>query len=189
MSAGELRDALVRDELVAFFQPQIDVVSEVVLGVEALVRWQHPQRGLLSPAAFLDAAERHGLLGPLTEHMLRASLRTLAHLRRSGHDLTVSVNVGPETLAAPEFVTTVADLLADLDILAPRLRLEVTETAVMESGDAAVEALGRLRSLGIGASLDDFGTGFSSLARLRSMPIDEVKIDAASWPTCARTAT
>jgi EAL domain-containing protein (putative c-di-GMP-specific phosphodiesterase class I) len=177
VSAGELRAALARDELVAFFQPQIDLVSEVVLGIEALVRWQHPQRGLLSPAAFLDAATVHGLLGPLTEHMLRTSLEALKRFRRSGHDLTVSVNVGPETLASPAFVTTVADLLAELDVAAPRLRLEVTETAFMESGDAAIEALGRLRSLGLGASLDDFGTGFSSLARLRAMPIDELKID------------
>jgi EAL domain-containing protein (putative c-di-GMP-specific phosphodiesterase class I) len=109
--------------------------------------------------------------------MLRTSLQALKRFRRSGHDLTVSVNVGPETLASPAFVTTVADLLAELHVAAPRLRLEVTETAVMESGDAAIEALGRLRSLGLGASLDDFGTGFSSLARLRTMPIDEVKID------------
>jgi EAL domain-containing protein (putative c-di-GMP-specific phosphodiesterase class I) len=147
VSAGELRTALARDELVAFFQPQIDLVSEVVLGVEALVRWQHPQRGLLAPAAFLDAVTAHGLLGPLTEHMLRTSLEGLKRFRRGGHDLTVSVNVGPETLASPAFVTTVADLLAELDVAAPRLRLEVTETAFMESGDAAIEALGRLRSL------------------------------------------
>ena len=177
MSAGELRDALARDELVAYFQPQIDLVSEVVLGVEALVRWEHPQRGLLPPAAFLDAAALHGLLGPLTERMLRTSLQALKRFRRSGHDLTVAVNVGPETLASPAFATTVADLLGELDVAAPLLRLEVTETAVMESGDAAIEALGRLRTLGLGASLDDFGTGFSSLARLRTMPIDEVKID------------
>jgi EAL domain-containing protein (putative c-di-GMP-specific phosphodiesterase class I) len=109
--------------------------------------------------------------------VLRTSLHALKRFRRSGHDLTVSVNVGPETLASPEFMTTVADLLGEVHVAAPRLRLEVTETAVMESGDAAVETLGRLRSLGLGVSLDDFGTGFSSLARLRALPIDEVKID------------
>jgi diguanylate cyclase len=174
---GGLRRALERDELVLHYQPKADLHSGRVLGVEALVRWQHPAHGLLGPAEFIPLAERTGLIHPLTRWVLDAALRQAAAWRRAGHELSVAVNVSTRSLLDRDFPDQVADRLAAFEVPASALMLEVTESAVMADPALALDVLGRLHALGVGLALDDFGTGYSSMAYLKALPVDELKVD------------
>jgi diguanylate cyclase (GGDEF)-like protein len=173
---AELRHALERDELVLHYQPKVRLSDGVVTGVEALVRWQHPERGLLPPAAFLPAAEQSGLIEPLTAWVLRRALADQREWAAQGRDWTVSVNVSARNLESPSFASSVIGLLGPLD-RADRLIIEITETAVVDDVAAAQHALRELAAAGIGISVDDFGAGFTSLGRLRGVPLTEIKID------------
>jgi EAL domain-containing protein (putative c-di-GMP-specific phosphodiesterase class I) len=172
-----VRRALERRELLLHFQPKVELASGAVPGVEALARWQHPQAGLLGPGAFLDAVEAGGLLGPFTDWVLDAALAQRAAWSAAGLELSVAVNVAPATVLDPGFPDRVAAALARHGVPAPGLVIELTEGALVLDHEAAAAGLGRLRTLGAGLSIDDFGTGWSSLARLRRLPFDEVKID------------
>ncbi|MEU4238653.1 EAL domain-containing protein [Actinoplanes sp. NPDC026619] len=174
---AELRHALERDELVLFYQPKVRLSDGAICGVEALVRWQHPERGLLPPAAFLPAAEQSGLIEPLTAWVLRRALADQAAWMSVGRDWTVSVNVSARNLSAADFAGMVEPLLDEFGTVPGRLILEITETAMVEDADAAMAAIHRLVGRGVGFSLDDFGTGYTSLARLRGVPLVELKID------------
>jgi len=174
---GGLRRALERDELVLHYQPKADLRSGRVLGVEALVRWQHPEHGLLGPGEFIPLAERTGLIHPLTRWVLDAALRQAAEWRRAGHELSVAVNLSTRSLLDRDFPDQVADRLAAWGVPAGCLMLEVTESAVMADPALALEVLGRLHALGVGLALDDFGTGYSSMAYLKALPVDELKVD------------
>jgi diguanylate cyclase (GGDEF)-like protein len=174
----DLRKALERSELMLFYQPQMNLGSGLVTGVEALIRWQHPQRGLVSPADFIPLAEDTGLIGPIGEWVLREACRQNRLWQQHGlPPLRMAVNVSGHQLSAPEFVDTVARALEETDHAPQRLELEITETTLMRDLEASAKVLSRLRSLGVRLSIDDFGTGYSSLGYLKHLPVQTVKID------------
>ena len=175
--AGELRRALVEDELVLHYQPKVDIATAEIVGVEALVRWQHPARGLLAPDRFLPSAEQTGFMRELTLHVLDHALAQLAAWKAGGHDLVVAVNISAVDLMDVEFPAQVTAALDRHDVDPAQLQLEITETMIMADSERIVDVLGRLGECGVGLSLDDFGTGFSSFAHLRNLPVDELKID------------
>ncbi len=176
---GELRQALARDELVLHYQPQVDLVSGAIVGVEALARWQHPHRGLLSPIEFVPAAEESGLIEPLTDWVLTRALRDQHEWLARGVDWRVAVNVSARNLSSPTFADRVMNILALTGSDPRRLCLEVTETALAANPDAASASVTALSNAGIAISIDDFGTGYTGLWQLRSLVVDEVKIDQA----------
>ncbi|GAB2569688.1 hypothetical protein Aab01nite_07160 [Paractinoplanes abujensis] len=176
---AEIRAALDNDQFRVVYQPIVELPAARVAAVEALVRWEHPVRGLVSPAAFIPVAERNGLIVELGEWILRTACRQLADWRATLGELApdrVSVNVSARQLARPHFAATVAAALADSGLPASCLAVEVTETAVFEGGQAVV-ALHELRALGVRIALDDFGTGHSSLGLLQTVPVDILKVD------------
>jgi diguanylate cyclase len=172
-----LRDAIESDQLVLHYQPKLRPADGTVIGVEALVRWRHPQRGLIPPADFIPIAERTGLYRPLTHWVLGQALRQAAAWRAQGRVLSVAVNLSARSLLDPELPQTVAALLREHDVEPARLELEITETTLMADADRAQELLAALRELGVRISLDDFGVGYSSLAYLKHLPVDAIKID------------
>jgi diguanylate cyclase (GGDEF)-like protein len=174
---SELRGALQNGEIKVHVQPQAELRSGRVVGVEALVRWNHPELGWVSPDEFIPVAERSGLIGLLTTRVLDASLAACAHWRAAGRDLAVAVNLSARSLQDADLVDEVARLLQRHDVPADRLTLEVTEGSVMADPARAVALLHQLRDLGVRLSVDDFGTGYSSLSYLQRLPVQEVKID------------
>jgi diguanylate cyclase (GGDEF)-like protein len=173
----DMRQALENGELRLHYQPKVDLRSGRTSGVEALLRWQHPERGLLEPADFLPAVEQSAVIGPLTEWVLRQSLVDCAAWTAAGRDWTVAVNVSARNLDEPDFAGTVARLAAGTGILPERLQLEVTETALPVDLGTAAQTLATLAAAGFGTALDDFGVGYASLSHLRSLELTEVKID------------
>jgi diguanylate cyclase (GGDEF)-like protein len=175
-----LRQALEREELRVFFQPEVSIETGKIVGLEALVRWEHPERGLVGPADFIALAEETGLIVPIGAWVLREACR---HARRwqleraDDEALTVAVNVSARQLAEPAFVEAVSDALAETGLDPSGLCLEVTESVLIEDPDSSAETLGALKALGVQVAVDDFGTGYSSLEHLRRFPIDAVKID------------
>jgi EAL domain-containing protein (putative c-di-GMP-specific phosphodiesterase class I) len=171
----ELREALVNDELRVHLQPVILLDSGRIDGVEALVRWQHPTRGLLGPADFIDVAEESGLIEELGLWVLRAGWRDAERLGRSlGRPVTLAVNVASSQLGGQSLVAAVASLPTGGCF--PTLVLEVTERDLVDDADSTATLLS-LRSLGVSIAVDDFGTGYSSFAYLRTLPVDIVKLD------------
>ena len=186
----QLREGLERD-LVLHYQPKVELSSGRVTGVEALVRWQHPDHGLLGPDRFVDLAETAGLMGRLTRVVLEQALTQVSRWREDGLHLHVAVNMSPWNLADPLFPDLVTGLLALHDLPPEALTLEVTETSLMQDQQQAVQALTRLRAAGVAIAVDDYGTGYSSLAYLTDLPVDELKLDrrfAATMSTDPRTA-
>ena len=175
--AGELRRAISDGELVVHYQPKADLGRGAVTSVEALVRWQHPELGLLPPAEFVPMAEQTDLIRPLTLFVLDDAVRQAREWEEAGLDLSVAVNLAMGNLLDARLPEDVAERLARHRLAPRRLILEITENVVMADPARIVEVLGRLRSLGVGLSLDDFGTGHSSLAYLRQLQVDELKID------------
>jgi diguanylate cyclase (GGDEF)-like protein len=173
----ELRVALQSDQLVMHYQPKLDVGSGVVSGVEALVRWAHPTRGLLAPDSFLPIAERAGLMGLVAGQVLETSLRDLASWRAQGHQLSVAVNLSVSNLQDVELPQQVERLLAIHGLPAQAVVLEITENILMADAERSGHVLDRLRALGVRLSVDDYGTGYSSLAYLQALPVDELKLD------------
>jgi diguanylate cyclase (GGDEF)-like protein len=174
---SELRRAIERDELLLHYQPIVDLVSRALHGVEALVRWQHPQRGLVSPMEFIPLAERAGLTKPLTVWVLREALRQLRRWRDEGMEMSVSVNLSMRTLHDPELPELVHDLIEHAGVPSHLVGFEITETDVMADAEGAMRGLRALRELGVKIAIDDFGTGYSSLAYLHRLAVDTVKID------------
>jgi EAL domain-containing protein (putative c-di-GMP-specific phosphodiesterase class I) len=174
---AELRHALEHDELVLHYQPKVAVDGGEVVGVEALVRWQHPTRGLLGPAEFVPLAERTGAVADLTRWVLDAALARCRTWLDAGLELPVAVNLAAANIVDVALPDAVAELLERHDVPARLLQCEISEHTVMADPVRAMEVLGRLREMGLRLSLDDFGTGHSSLAYLKRLPLDEVKID------------
>ncbi len=174
---SEFRRALDSDEIVVFYQPIMDMDGTRVHGAEALVRWQHPELGLLPPSDFMPIVEQTGLIGPLTRHVLEKAVAQCAAWRQGGHELTVSVNLSVRNLLDPDLSPLIADLLKIYRLTPEALELEITESMLMSDPDRSLVTLMRLSQLGVGLSVDDYGTGYSSLANLRRLPIDELKID------------
>jgi diguanylate cyclase (GGDEF)-like protein len=176
---ADLRRALRTDELILHYHPKVDLATRRAAGVEALVRWRHPRRGMVPPMDFIPYAEHTGLITPLTERVLELALLQCAAWRAEGLDLSVAVNVSVRNLLDGELPAAVAGLLERAGVPADRLELEITESAVMTDPARAEGVLGALAELGVGLSIDDFGTGYSSLAYLSRLPVDEMKIDRA----------
>jgi diguanylate cyclase len=173
---GELRRALEHHELVLHYQPKVELATGQVCGVEALVRWDHPQRGLLPPAEFLPAVEQSSLIDPLTTWVLRRALTDHASWTALGLPWPVAVNVSARNLEVEAFPESVAELLTEFGVPANQLNLEITETALAADAVAAARAVAVLAGQGIAISIDDFGEGYTSLSQLRTLPIAELKI-------------
>jgi diguanylate cyclase (GGDEF)-like protein len=177
--AAELRTALTAGELVLHYQPKVAVDGGAVTGVEALVRWQHPRDGLLMPAEFLPLAERTGMMGEITRWVVDAALAQARAWQDAGIHLPIAVNLAAENILDAALPDAVGGLLDKWQIAGESLTCELSEHTVMADPRRAHEVLERLRALGLRLSLDDFGTGQSSLAYLKQLPLDEVKIDRA----------
>jgi diguanylate cyclase (GGDEF)-like protein len=175
--AEELRNGLERGQLVVWYQPQVDAASGQVVSVEALVRWKHPTQGLLAPFAFLPAARRAGLMPRLTEVVLENAIRDLARWLVRGIDLSVAVNIAPPELLGGTVLPELGAVLAREGVPADRLVIEVTEDSFLADPEHARRVIQELRVQGVQVSIDDYGTGFSSLAYLRDLPLQELKID------------
>jgi EAL domain-containing protein (putative c-di-GMP-specific phosphodiesterase class I) len=163
--------------LLLHYQPQMNVRIGCTDHVEALVRWLHPERGLLFPAAFVPLAEETGLLEPLTRWVLGEALRQSASWQEDGQDIRVAVNLSARSLHDPQLVDTIETLLEGSGVKASSLQVEITESAIIVNPERARETLSRLHHMGVQVAIDDFGTGYSSLAYLKRLPIDDIKID------------
>jgi EAL domain-containing protein (putative c-di-GMP-specific phosphodiesterase class I) len=173
----ELRKALDRQELVIHFQPIVELQGGRIVGAEALVRWNHPERGLLPPGDFIELAEKIGVIRSLGSWVLERSCREALAWGRGGADPYVSVNVSASQLLEDSFSGEVRNALQAAGLPARRLVLEVTETTLLLDRSAVARRLARLRELGVRIAIDDFGTGYSSLSQLRDLPFDILKID------------
>jgi diguanylate cyclase (GGDEF)-like protein/PAS domain S-box-containing protein len=174
---GHVRRAIAGDEMVVYYQPKADVRSGRVIGLEALVRWQHPDHGLLGPDEFIPLAETTGLIRPLTLHVLRTALRECRGWLVDGHELSVAVNVSARCLLDLDLPAEISTMLAESGVPPALLELEITESAIMSDPPRALEVLNRLHALGVQLSIDDFGTGYSSMAYLKNLPVHELKVD------------
>jgi len=174
----DLRECVARGELVLHYQPKIDLRTREITGVEALVRWQHPELGLLAPDSFMAEVERTALVEPVTRWVLGEALRQQRSWRDVGLDLTLAVNISAHSLRhGSSLPDMVAELTQTWGTAPERLTLELTEGALIEA--PAPEILDRLDTMGERISIDDFGTGHSSLAYLQPLPVDEIKIDTS----------
>lgn len=174
---SELREAIQVGQLSLYYQPQIDHRSQRVSGLEALVRWNHPSRGLLAPDQFIPLAEDAGLIAPLTHWVLKIALAQLVALQKNGYALTMAVNLSARNLHDMELPASIAALLAEIGVAPQDLTLEITESAVMANPSSGLAILTQLDRMGVTLAIDDFGTGYSSLAYLKGLPVDELKID------------
>jgi len=173
-----LRKALERNQLKLFYQPKIDISRNTIIGVEALLRWEHPTMGFISPLDFIPVAEDTGLIVPIGEWVLHTAFRQLQQWHNAGFTgLTVAVNLSSAQLSRPGFEDVVAQALDESGLDAGMTELEITENVAMENIDSAIIILEKLKCMGINIAMDDFGTGYSSLSYLRRLPIDTVKID------------
>jgi EAL domain-containing protein (putative c-di-GMP-specific phosphodiesterase class I) len=173
----ELRTAISDGQLVLHYQPKLDLRTRRMVGVEALVRWQHPTRGLLFPDSFVLDAERSGLMRPMTTVVLGLALDQVRDWQSAGTRVPVAVNVSTSNLLDVELPGQIQAMLDVRGLHAGVLILEVTESTLMVDASRALSVLTRLRALGVRVSVDDYGTGYSSLARLRELPVDELKLD------------
>jgi len=174
---SELRMALEQGQLRLCYQPVIDLQSDTVSGVEALARWEHPRLGLLQPDDFIPLAEQTGLIGPLTTWVLETAAEQTQQWASEGLELRIAVNLSAHNLHDLHFPEKFLDIIDQDAAKVPRLRLEITETAVMSGSSHALEVMNRLSARGVRISIDDFGTGYSSLNYLKRLPVDEIKID------------
>ena len=175
----ELRGAIDRQELELHYQPQVSLDTGRVVGIEALVRWRHPQRGLVPPLDFIPLAEEAGLIVPIGDWVLRTACAQAADWHRTGRRLFVSVNVSSIQLQGGEFGASVRAALESSGLEARCLELELTESVIMGGAESSIATLAELRALGVSIAIDDFGTGYSSLSYLKRLPIDTIKIDRA----------
>jgi diguanylate cyclase (GGDEF)-like protein/PAS domain S-box-containing protein len=174
---SSLRKALCRNELHLVYQPQVEIGTGEIVGVEALCRWTHPDLGPISPCQFIPLAEETGMIAPIGEWVLREACLQAAQWRDVGHPIRVSVNISSRQFAQPGLTDFIHSVLAETSLDARWLELELTESAIMKSPQSAVDVLLSLRDLGVHLALDDFGTGYSSLSYLRQFPFDVLKID------------
>jgi diguanylate cyclase (GGDEF)-like protein/PAS domain S-box-containing protein len=175
---NRLRQALTNGELVLFYQPVLDLRDGHIRGAEALLRWRHPEKGLLKPADFITLAEISGLITPIGRWVLKSACEQIREWKAMGHPrLTVSINLSPRQFQQVDLVGEVATTLSASELEAGSLDLEITESSAMENPQLAISTLWELRKLGVGISMDDFGTGYSSLNYLKKFPIDRLKLD------------
>ncbi|SQH35693.1 putative signal transduction GGDEF domain-containing membrane protein [Pseudomonas mucidolens] len=173
----DLRRAAVEGELFLCYQPKLDLYHGHVCQAEALLRWQHPTLGLISPAEFIPLAERTGSMSSLTQWVIEDAIRQLAAWRAQGLEVQLSVNISVDDLSDEGLALRVTELLQQYTVSAQQLIFEITESAIMHNPEQALRILEQLRGCGISLSVDDFGTGYSSLAQLQRLPVQELKID------------
>ncbi|MFD1787990.1 EAL domain-containing protein [Sphingomonas floccifaciens] len=186
---GQLDSAIDSGEIWVAYQPQIELATGAICGAEALVRWSHPEKGQVSPMEFVLAAEQHNRIDKLTAFVLGDALRAAADFAAQGLAFDIAVNMSARLLEKPGLVAMVQNLLADSGLSAERLTLEVTESAAMDSGRASIRTLEEIGSLGINVSIDDYGTGFSTLEYFKKIPATEVKIDRSFVQSIDRSAS
>lgn len=186
---GRLDAAIDSGEIWVAYQPQLDLVTGRIVGAEALVRWSHPEKGEVSPQEFVLAAEQHHRIDKLTEFVLSDAIKTASSFAARGLELDVAVNISARLLEKPGLVSLVRRLLAEARLAPERLTLEVTESAAMTSGRASIRTLEEIGSLGINVSIDDYGTGFSTLEYFKRIPATEVKIDRSFIASLDRNAS
>ncbi|HEY3486937.1 MAG TPA: EAL domain-containing protein, partial [Gammaproteobacteria bacterium] len=175
---NEMRKALEHDEFLLYYQPQVDVETGKIAGAEALIRWQHPQRGMVSPAEFIPLAEETGLIAALGEWVLKRACQQLREWLDKGHQpIVLAVNISSRQLEDTHFVSKTMSTLKETGIPANLLELEITESAIMRNPEEVIPALEEMKRMGINLAIDDFGTGHSSLNYLRRFPVDTLKID------------
>jgi len=175
---SDLHNALRQNEFILHYQPQVDVASRKIVGVEALIRWQHPRRGLVPPLEFIPLAEERGLIIPIGEWVLRSACVQASAWHRAGlGKITVAVNMASPSFKQMDLMTVVADALEKSGLEPAYLELEVTESVMMHDIEAVLTTLKNLKGIGIHLSIDDFGTGYSSLSYLQRFPLDALKID------------
>lgn len=176
---SELKEALAAGQLELYYQPKLSVASQQVESVECLIRWIHPVHGFIPPDDFIGLAEQTGAIRYVTHWGLREALMQQQKWCKAGHDLNMAVNISALDLVDMKLPAYVSELLSEFNVEPEKLTLEVTESAIMGDPESAIKALNTLRRMGIVLSIDDFGTGFSSMAQLKKMPVDELKIDKA----------
>ncbi|MBV5328839.1 MAG: bifunctional diguanylate cyclase/phosphodiesterase [Chlorobium sp.] len=174
---GEMRQAIDNNELLLYFQPKIDLKTNSITGVEALVRWQHPQHDFMLPDEFIPLAERTGLINQLSIWVLRHAIDQIVKWHNQDISISVAINISPSTLLDHELPDVVTGVLASSGLDPGYITIEITEGSIIKDPERALEILNRLANIGIRISIDDFGTGYSSLAYLKRMPVSEVKID------------
>jgi diguanylate cyclase (GGDEF)-like protein len=174
---GELRDAMATGQLTLHYQPKVDMATGELMGVEALVRWNHPVHGALAPAEFVPLAEHSGLIQPLTKFVVSEALIQLQRWRAAGLEINVAVNLSAQNLQDLELPTEIGFLLRSSGVPPAALTLELTESSIMGDSPRAMRVLNGLHDMGIQLAIDDFGTGYSSLSYLRQLPVNELKID------------
>ena len=177
ITADEILQGIADDQMVLYYQPQIDLITNQLKGVEALVRWQHPERGLVPPVLFIEVAERAGIMGELTSVIISMAVSQSEEWKSAGFDLTLSINVSAENITSLSLPEQLTDLINDYDLDPGSIVLEITESALMSELVTSLDILTRLRMKGFGLSIDDFGTGNSSLVLLHRVPFTELKID------------
>ncbi|HEY4331070.1 MAG TPA: EAL domain-containing protein [Ilumatobacteraceae bacterium] len=175
--AAELRDAMASGQITLAYQPKLEIASCAIRGVEALVRWQHPERGMISPGEFLPVIENTDLIGPLTWCVLDLALAQCAQWRAQGVDLKVAVNLSARTVSDPNLIDNIRVALARHRLPSSSLEIELTESAVLDDQGNAQETLNQLRAMGVSLAVDDFGTGYASIGYLTTLPVDVLKID------------
>ncbi len=174
---NDLHRALARDEFVLHYQPQVDIKTGMITGVEALVRWQHPQKGMVPPGKFITVAEETRLILPIGEWVLHTACEQAVQWHKAGHSITVAVNISALQVEEQRLVELVDDALRQTGINPKYLELELTENVLIERSDAIYRIFQQLREKGVRMAIDDFGTGYSSLSYLSKLPIDKLKID------------
>lgn len=177
---GQLRQAVERDEFILHYQPQVDLCSGGIIGMEALIRWDHPELGLIPPAQFITLAEETGLIVPIGAWVIRTACKQCKQWEQQGlGHFRMAVNVSVRQFSQPDLVEYIASILSETGLEAHRLDIELTESLIMSDVDRSIDVLQRLKAIGVHMSIDDFGTGYSSLAYLKRFPIDMLKIDQA----------
>lgn len=175
--SNELRKALQNDELELYYQPQIDLVTDSIVGAEALIRWNHPKEGLLAPGAFIQIAEESGIIHEISKWVVKSGCQQLKKWQEEGLDITLALNVSPRDFQYDDFIGEISRTIARYDINPEGLEIELTENGLMETSNQVMQLLHRLKSLGVSLAIDDFGTGHSSIAYLKHFPVDKLKID------------
>lgn len=174
---GDLRHAVEKEELFLHYQPKLEMSTKYVTGVEALVRWQHPKHGMISPDNFISIAEQIGFINPLTNWVLEESIKQCKEWEKQGIELNIAVNLSVRSLQDLSFTKFVAELLETYQLNPKKLQLEITESFLMADIERAKEVLSEIRNLGVELDIDDFGTGFSSFSYLSQLPVNRIKID------------
>lgn len=169
---------LAQNELAVHYQPKLCLRSGQLLGLEALLRWQHPEKGMIRPDRFISVAEETGLIVPIGKWVIREACRQARELAEAGlGELQIAINLSPKQFTDPDLVGSIAAILHEENIPASQLELELTESLLLDATDDTRQQLERLKSLGLTLAMDDFGTGYSSLSYLKKFPIDVIKID------------